>query len=87
MINLKKNKIFMKKKESPLYVNLAYESEMNRLAQNENPYVASNLAKEAVLENINKMSLYPDVILMELKEKLAKKHGVSPQEIIVSNGS
>ncbi|OIP00247.1 MAG: histidinol-phosphate transaminase [Bacteroidetes bacterium CG2_30_33_31] len=87
MINLKKNKIFMKKKESPLYVNLAYESEMNRLAQNENPYGASNLAKEAVLENINKMSLYPDVILMELKEKLAKKHGVSPQEIIVSNGS
>lgn len=77
----------MKKTESPLYVNLAYESHVNRLAQNENPYGPSSFAKETILRNINKVSLYPDVVLTELKEKLAAKHNVSPEEIIVSNGS
>lgn len=77
----------MKKQESPLYVNLDYEGHVKRLAQNENPYGPSPLAKEAIAQNINKISLYPDVVLTELKEKLAAKHHVSPQEIIVSNGS
>jgi len=77
----------MKKPKSPLYVNLAYESKINRLAQNENPYGASPKAKEAILKNSHKISLYPDVVLNELKEKLASKHGVSPGEIIISNGS
>ena len=77
----------MKKKESPLYVNLAYESQINRLAQNENSYGPSPIATEAVLRNIQKISLYPDVVLTELKEKLAAKHMVTPEEIIVSNGS
>jgi len=77
----------MNKKESPVYVNLGYDSQINRLAQNENPYGASPLATEAVLKNIHKISHYPDVVLTELYGKLATKHGVSPEEIIVSNGS
>lgn len=77
----------MNKPKSSLYVNLAYESQINRLAQNENPYGASPKAMEAVLKNIHKISLYPDVVLTELKEKLAAKHEVTTEEIIVSNGS
>lgn len=77
----------MNKPKSSLYVNLAYESQINRLAQNENPYGASPKAMEAVLKNIHKISLYPDVVLNELKEKLAAKHEVTTEEIIVSNGS
>ena len=77
----------MDKKESPLYVNLAYKGKIKRLAQNENPYGCSPKVREAVLKNIRKISLYPDVVLTELKEKLAAKHLVAPDEIIVSNGS
>ncbi|MFH1297926.1 MAG: histidinol-phosphate transaminase [Bacteroidota bacterium] len=77
----------MRKKESPLYVNLAYESQVNRLAQNENSYGPSPLATEAVLKNIHKMSFYPDVVLTDLKEKLAAKHKVISEEVIVCNGS
>ncbi len=77
----------MKKPEAPLYINLAYESLIKRHAQNENPLGPSPKAREAVLRNIHSLSLYPDVVLTELKEKLAAKHKVSPEEIIVSNGS
>ncbi|MBL6949444.1 MAG: histidinol-phosphate transaminase [Bacteroidales bacterium] len=77
----------MKKKESTLYENLTYESQINRLAQNENPYGPSPIATEAILKNIHKISLYPDVVLNELKEKLAENNMVSPKEVIVSNGS
>lgn len=77
----------MKIKETPVYVNLPYEGEINRLAQNENPYGPSPAATEAIKRNIHKVSFYPEVVLTELKEKLAAKHEVTPEEIIVSNGS
>jgi len=77
----------MKKPKSPLYVNLAYESQFNRLAQNENPLGPSPKAREAVLRNLHHISLYPDFVLNELKEKLAAKHEVTHEEIAVSNGS
>jgi histidinol-phosphate aminotransferase len=70
-----------------LYVNLPYESRVNRLAQNENPYGPSPKAMEAVLKNIHEISHYPNVVETEMKEKLADKHRVKPEEIIVSNGS
>lgn len=72
---------------TPLYVNLAYDGEMNRLAQNENPYGPSPLAVEAVRNNVHRISQYPDVVLTELKEKLADRHGVTPEEIVIANGS
>jgi len=77
----------MKDNKSPLYVNLAYESGVIRSAQNENPYGASPRVLDAILKNINCVSLYPDFILTELKDKLAKKNRVTSDEIIVSPGS
>lgn len=77
----------MKRKETTVYVNLPYTGEINRLAQNENPYGPSPAAIEAIKRNIHKASHYPEVVLTELKEKLAAKYGVTPEEIIVSNGS
>ena len=76
-----------KTEETPLYVNLNYNNEVIRLAQNENPYGASPKVLEAIQKNIKSVSLYPDVILTELKEKLSIKNNVSPNEIIVAPGS
>ena len=77
----------MKKEKAPAYVNLAYEAQVHRLAQNENPRGASPKALEAVLKSTHKMSHYPDVIVTDMKNKLALRHKVTPREIIVSNGS
>jgi len=63
-----------KTEETPLYVNLNYNNEVIRLAQNENPYGASPKVLEAIQKNIKSVSLYPDVILTELKEKLSIKN-------------
>jgi len=73
--------------ETPLFVNLNYDNEVIRLAQNENPHGASPKVLEAIQNNIKSISLYPDVILTELKEKLAKKNNVTHDEIIVAPGS
>lgn len=74
-------------RENPLYVNLNYRKDIIRLAQNENPFGASPKVQEAILKNINHISLYPDVIHSDLKEKLALKNNVGPDEIIIAPGS
>lgn len=73
--------------EKPLYVNLAYENDFIRLAQNENPYGASPKVIEAISKNMNCTSLYPDVVLFELKDKLAHMFGFEPNEITIGPGS
>ena len=72
---------------SPLYVNLNYQSDYIRLAQNENPYGASPKVIDAIIKNMNCTSLYPDVVLFELKDKLAQMFGFSTDEITVGPGS
>lgn len=77
----------MKVDEKPLYVNLAYESDVIRLAQNENPYGASPKVIEAISKNMNCTSLYPDVVLFELKDKLAQMLNILSSEITIGPGS
>ena len=77
----------MEETKTPLYVNLAYEDDVIRLAQNENPYGASPKVMEAIIKNINSISLYPDVVLTQLKELLAETNLVSSEEIAISAGS
>jgi len=77
----------MEEVKAPLYKNLAYEGDVIRLAQNENPYGASPRVMDAIIKNIHSVSLYPDVVLTSLKEKLAKMNQVSPAEINISAGS
>lgn len=77
----------MKVKKTPLYTNLAYERDFIRLAQNENPYGASPKVIDAILKNRNSVSLYPDFVLVELKEKLAQKSGILASQISIGPGS
>lgn len=58
-----------------------------KLASNENPLGPSPHALEAVRMVLSDLALYPDGNCFELKAALARRHGVSPEQITVGNGS
>ncbi len=58
-----------------------------KLASNENPLGPSPLALEAIAKASEELHRYPDGSAFHLKRKLAQKHDVSPEEIVVGNGS
>ena len=62
-------------------------SEVVKLASNENPLGPSPRALAAMQSAMGDLSLYPDASCFELKRALAEKHGVTPAEIVVGNGS
>jgi len=57
-----------------------------KLSQNENPFGPSPKAIKAVLENSNKVSIYPEPHSTVLKAKLADKLKLSSDNIFVSSG-
>ena len=58
-----------------------------KLASNENPYGCSPKVVEAVRDICDKMYLYPDDSMYELKEGLSKRYGVKSNEIVIGAGS
>ncbi len=58
-----------------------------KLASNENPLGTSPLAIKAMRKALKETFLYPDDNCFYLKNVLSKKLSVSPEEIIVGNGS
>lgn len=58
-----------------------------KLASNENPLGLSPLAKEAAISAMGRVNRYPDGSTYELRNKLAQKHQVSPEMIVLGNGS
>jgi histidinol-phosphate aminotransferase len=58
-----------------------------KLASNENPLGPSPMAMEAVRRALPESHRYPDGGTCRLREKLAKLHGVKPEEIFVGLGS
>jgi histidinol-phosphate aminotransferase len=58
-----------------------------KLASNENPLGPSPMALESIKKFLDKIYLYPDTTCAPLKRKLAEKHGVTEDMIIVGNGS
>ncbi|MDR0966749.1 MAG: histidinol-phosphate transaminase [Myxococcales bacterium] len=62
-------------------------SDVIKLASNENPLGPSPRACAAMRAAMAEVALYPDATGFELKQALAKKHGVSPQELILGCGS
>ena len=59
-----------------------------KLNTNENPYPPSPKVLEAVKAAVDgRLRLYPNPTAQELREKLAKMHGVSSGNVIVGNGS
>jgi histidinol-phosphate aminotransferase len=58
-----------------------------KLASNENPVGPSPAAVEALMQNLQKINLYPDGDCFYLKAALAAHLGVSRDELILGNGS
>ena len=58
-----------------------------KLASNENPLGPSPKAIEAIARALPQLHRYPDGSAFYLRRKLAERHGVSPDEILVGNGS
>jgi len=61
--------------------------EVIKLASNENPLGPSPLAVQALREAISQVHLYPEDGGPQLREAVARRLGVSPQEVILGNGS
>lgn len=58
-----------------------------KLASNENPFGPSPKAVEAGIRALKSAHLYPDGGCLELRSKIAEKHGFSPKSVLVGNGS
>ena len=58
-----------------------------KLASNENPLGPSPKALAAIRENLGTLHRYPDSHAYYLKEDLSRHLGVSPQQLILGNGS
>lgn len=58
-----------------------------RLNANESPYGPSPKALAAMSAALDSSHWYPDDHCSELRTKLAKAHGVSPQQVLVANGT
>lgn len=63
------------------------ESEIVKLASNENPLGPSPLAVEAIRNSLRDLWLYPDGNGHDLKAAIAAKHGVSMDQVTLGNGS
>ena len=57
------------------------------LGSNENPYGASPRAKQAVVDALAGIHIYPDPLGGDLKRALASHHGIAPGNLMLGNGS
>ncbi len=60
---------------------------VTKLGSNENPLGASDKVIAAVRDALPRMSLYPDGSSRDLRQALAERHGLHPDQIMVGNGS
>jgi len=63
------------------------ESDIIKLASNENPLGANPRAIEAIRAVLSELARYPDGNAFALKEELAKRHNISEDSIVLGNGS
>lgn len=62
-------------------------SNIIKLASNENPFGFPESAKQAIINQLNELTRYPDANGFELKATIAKKFGVKAEQITLGNGS
>jgi histidinol-phosphate aminotransferase len=62
-------------------------SNIVKLASNENPLGLSANVKRLLAENLQELTRYPDGAGFSLKQKLAEKFSLEPQQITLGNGS
>ena len=58
-----------------------------KLNTNESPFPPSPHAIEAAIEAAKRLQLYPDPTYTALHEAIAAYHGLTPEEVLVTNGS
>ena len=58
-----------------------------KLASNENPFGFPESAKQAIINQLDQLTRYPDANGFELKAAVSKKFGVQPNQITLGNGS
>ena len=58
-----------------------------KLASNENPFGPSPKVKKALAANLKNINRYPDAACFALRDKVARKLKVSPENLIFGNGS
>ncbi len=58
-----------------------------KLNTNESPFPPSEKAQQAAAEAAATLQLYPDPTCRVLREEMAKLYGVTPEEVILTNGS
>src|SRR2546421_2705710 len=58
-----------------------------KLASNENPLPPSDRVQKAILAALATLNRYPDGSGFYLRQALAKKHGVMPDQVVLGNGS
>ncbi|VIO78530.1 histidinol-phosphate transaminase [Bradyrhizobium ivorense] len=58
-----------------------------KLNTNENPYPPSQRALAAIAAAVDRLRLYPDPHATLLRETIAARYGVAPDEVFVGNGS
>ena len=62
-------------------------SEVIKLASNENLYGVSPIALKVMRKFLKEMNYYPDDSSYYLRKKIAEKHNVSEDEVLIGNGS
>ena len=63
------------------------EAQLVELGSNENPYGASPKAKQAIVDAVAGIHIYPDPLGGDLKRALAAQHGIESSRILLGNGS
>jgi histidinol-phosphate aminotransferase len=58
-----------------------------KLASNENPLPASERVQKAITAALGDLNRYPDGSGFYLRQALAKKHGLTPDHVVLGNGS
>jgi histidinol-phosphate aminotransferase len=58
-----------------------------KLASNENPLPPSDRVQSAIMAAIGVLNRYPDGSGHYLRQALAKRHGVTPEQVVLGNGS
>src|SRR5207302_1620191 len=58
-----------------------------KLASNENPLPPSDRVQKAIIAALSSLDRYPDGSGFYLRQALAKKHGVMPDQVVLGNGS
>lgn len=62
-------------------------SNIIKLASNENPLGFPDSAKQAICQQLNDLTRYPDANGFELKRTISSKFGLQPEQITLGNGS